>query len=207
MGFRRKFKNCFILLIAIVMLLVFFVGCSGEDSKEKSTVKQEVKKEEKRVNDTPTSAVNNFFIDIDKNIDERLDEIIRITMPLSKSLNLTEEENKEFLNLTSREIKKVKCEVISEEIKGDKATVNVKISGPDTKDAYKNAFTNIRKKGSYTVDKKERASTEDVMKIMKEEFQSPKKSEREGRFLLTKVNGEWEVDKSAIIIGHVLTGE
>lgn len=185
MKITKKMKKVVLASVLAIFGATALVGCSGP---------------------SPKDTVSSYFSEISKGKSADISSFITKQIQ-EQSSDEAGQSNQEFFTTETgkaleEQIKKIKCEVISEKIDGDKATVNVKIIGPNIASAFVNMVPKLTQQAltfAFSENAKdEKAQEEEFNKlaegILIEELKVTKSDERTGNISLVKKDNEWTIE-------------
>lgn len=225
----KGFKKVLAGVILVIFALPGFTGCSSDGPKE-GVKKEETKEtagtstsEENKTTDEvkpeggseegiPKDVVDKYFTDVEQNNN---DEGKNIVKDFSEE-GTTEEQKKssdEMNSLLVEKLKTIKHEIVSEKIEGDKATVSIKVTGPNIMKLSINVTEKLMEEANKL--DQEGTSPEDAktkmleksVEIYKAELETVESEERTADIVLLKSGGKWEVDKTSEEFLKAVLGE
>ena len=169
-------KKLAILIITILSLGMILVGCKSK---------------------TPTEVVNAYFTELKNGDSEQAAEFIESNTSQTDEADETDKVMEEALKLY---LSKIDAKVLSEEISGDNATVEVEINGPNISnimgevidESLADAFSGKETDEYY------------ISKIFLEKVESSKSETRSGKVNLIKEGNEWKVKSDDEIVNLIL---
>ncbi len=194
MKLSRTIKRLFAVSIIVMFTLAGLVGCSGA---------------------SPSDTVDKYFKEISKGSSADVTKLI--TDKMKESGNTKDKESADFLStevakLLEEQVKNIKCDVASEKIDGDKATVNVKVTGPNISSAFTNMIEKMTEQAltmAFSQEVKDEKELEKKINelaetALKEEFKQIKTDERTGDISLVKKDGNWTIDTNEEFLSLVM---
>lgn len=175
-------KKLAILIITILSLGMILVGCKSK---------------------TPTEVVNAYFTQLKNEDSEQAGEFIESTISQTDeeaSDKTTNESDKVMEEALKLYLSKIDAKVLSEEISGDNATVEVEINGPNISnimgevidESLADAFSGKETDEYY------------ISQIFLEKVESSKSETRSGKVNLIKEGNEWKVKSDDEIVNLIL---
>ena len=169
-------KKLAILIITILSLGMILVGCKSK---------------------TPTEVVNAYFTELKNGDSEQAAEFIESNTSQTDEADETDKVMEEALKLY---LSKIDAKVLSEEISGDNATVEVEINGPNFSiimgevidKSLADAFSGVDTDEYY------------ISKVFLEKVESSTSETRTGKVHLIKEGNEWEVKSDDEIVNLIL---
>ena len=169
-------KKLAILIITILSLGMILVGCKSK---------------------TPTEVVNAYFTELKNGDSEQAAEFIESNTSQTDEADETDKVMEEALKLY---LSKIDAKVLSEEISGDNATVEVEINGPNISnimgevidESLADAFSGKETDEYY------------ISQIFLEKVESSKSETRSGKVNLIKEGNEWKVKSDDEIVNLIL---
>ena len=175
-------KKLAILIITILSLSMMLVGCKSE---------------------TPTDVVNAYFEQLKNGDSEQANEFIESAMfqeDEETSEGTTEETDEVMDEALKLYLSKIDAKVLSEEIDGDNATVEVEINGPN----FSNMMMEVIGESlEYAFSVKE-IDDDYMSKSFLEKVKSSKSETRTGQVNLTKEEKEWKIKSDDNILSLIL---
>ncbi|MFR5266581.1 hypothetical protein [Clostridium sp.] len=186
-------KKVIAVSVAVLTAGVMLYGCAGETS-------------------SPKTVVNDYFKGISKGDDKKVTELLS-EAPVDFNQGLVEsfDENiKKAQKIVIDNFKKITWTTGEEKIEGDKATVDVKVKGPNMMKALESYISKALEEGLKAAFSGEEITTEKteemVNKMLVEAMGKMEIDEREGKISLIKKEGQWKIEQNSELI-KVILGE
>lgn len=188
--FNKVIKRIIGVSVAMITVGVMLSGCSSA---------------------SPKDVVNDYFKGISKGDNKKATELlVESGMNIDPELvEVGNEKLKEAQKITMDNFKKIKWTVNSEDVKEDKATVNITVKGPNLMKAMTNYFTKILEEGFKSAFSGEEGLNEEkteelVSTLLVEEMKKAESDERKGDINLLKTDGKWKIEQNFNLINVVL---
>lgn len=171
-------KNKLKLMVMILISMVVLAGCGSK---------------------SPSEVVDIYFKEVKKGENSDLEKYVFENMDKNKKSE--ENKNPKMEEALNEYMSKIDVKVIKEEIKDDKASVDVELTGPNfanitmelLQESLANAFNGVEVK------------SDDMSNTILEKVKSGKIETRKGKINLTKVDKEWKIkndeDSMSLILG------
>lgn len=175
-------KKLTILIITILSLGMMSVGCKSE---------------------SPTDVVNSYFAQLKNGDSEQANEFIEsaISQTEEGTSNEAEEETDETMEEALKlYLSKFDTKVLSEEIDGDNATVNVEINGPN----FSNMMMEVIQESLADAFSGKEVDDEYMSRSFLDKVKSSKNEVRTGKINLTKEDKEWKIKSDDNIVSLML---
>ena len=186
-------KKVIAVSVAVLTAGAMLYGCAGETS-------------------SPKTVVNDYFKGISKGDDKKVTELLS-EAPVDFNQGLVEsfDENiKKAQKIVIDNFKKITWTTGEEKIEGDKATVDVKVKGPNMMKALESYISKALEEGLKAAFSGEEITTEKteemVNKMLVEAMGKMEIDEREGKISLIKKEGQWKIEQNSELI-KVILGE
>lgn len=180
-------KKLVVLITAILSLSIMLVGCKSE---------------------SPTDVVNSYFEQLKNGESEQASEFIEdaISQSEEETSDQTKEETEETDEIMEEALKlylsKIDVKVLSEEIDGDNATVEVELNGPN----FANMMMEVIEEALADAFSGEEVDDDYMSKSFLEKVKSSKNEVRTGKVNLTKEDKEWKI-KSDDDVANLMLGK
>lgn len=186
-------KKVIAVSVAVLTAGVMLYGCAGETS-------------------SPKTVVNDYFKGISKGDDKNVTELLsEAPVDFNQGLVKSSDENiKKAQKIIVDNFKKITWTTGEEKIEGDKATVDVKVKGPNMMKALESYISKALEEGLKAAFSGEELTTEKteemVNKMLVEAMEKMETDEREGKISLVKKEGQWKIEQNSELI-KVIWGE
>lgn len=186
-------KKVIAVSVAVLTVGVMLYGCAGETS-------------------SPKTVVNDYFKGISKGDDKKVTELLsEAPVDFNQGLVESSDENiKKAQKIVIDNFKKITWTTGEEKIEGDKATVDVKVKGPNMMKALESYISKALEEGLKAAFSGEEITTEKteemVNKMLVEAMEKMEIDEREGKISLIKKEGQWKIEQNSELI-KVIWGE
>lgn len=191
---NKCIKKVIAISVAVLTAGVMLYGCAGETS-------------------SPKTVVNDYFKGISKGDDKKVMELLsEAPVDFNQEIVESSDENiKKAQKIVIDNFKKITWTTGEEKIEGDKATVDVKVKGPNMMKALESYISKALEEGFKAVFNGEEELTEEkteeiINKMLVEVMEKMETDEREGKISLIKKEGQWKIEQNSELI-KVIWGE
>lgn len=191
---NKCIKKVIAISVAVLTAGVMLYGCAEETS-------------------SPKTVVNDYFKGISKGDDKKVMELLsEAPVDFNQEIVESSDENiKKAQKIVIDNFKKITWTTGEEKIEGDKATVDVKVKGPNMMKALESYISKALEEGFKAVFNGEEELTEEkteeiINKMLVEVMEKMETDEREGKISLIKKEGQWKIEQNSELI-KVIWGE